>query len=246
MKKSIFVLMFALVFISFASATTEYVFELNESVNFGFICLDTDNSLCNDQTVCNIIQLQDPEGFTSVLNSSLTYNNTNYNASIPTTKLGTYSMLWGCQGSSNGTASFNYEVTRSGAKIGTGEGILYIIILTITFALFMLFSFRFIQTEWNDGKDGIGRIVEINYNKYFKFLWGFLSYLTLLFIFVICKGITQSFLFLDVAYGFFNVGMVILLAFLGPGIIVCTFFFAINLVADKRNAKTLARGLTPR
>lgn len=248
MKNKLLIIYFfmgMLMLISFASAESELIFKQTKAVNYTFVCLDTNNALCNSATACQITT-HSPNGTTVERNVSMAFTSTGFPHSLVTRDLGVYSWLIVCQGSTSAKSEGTYLITRSGAKMETGEGILYMIIFAILIILFLVWTAGFVNTEWNDKGGSLEQAPQVNYDKYFKFLYGFLAYMTLLFIFAIGNEITASFLLLDAAYSFFNIGKLILLILAGPGLIVAVLAFAINLMSDKRNMKNFERGLNPR
>lgn len=245
MNKKLMIFVFAaLFFISFAAAqsSSELIFKQNDSVNYKFVCLDNNNDFCTSSVNCTITT-HFPNGTLDYDADPLTFTSTGFTHDLTTTDLGSYNWLIRCSSNSTATSEGSYEVTRSGSIVSTGQGILYVVIFLITFGLFLLCCIAFNRTEFDDPRDMSGNIEMISYRKYLKFLYGFLAYFMLLFTLYIGKGITQSFLFLDTAYAFFNVSSRILLILAGPGIIVLTLFLAFNIISDKKTLRELERGI---
>jgi len=252
--KKILILMLGMIFLfSFISAMgdseiiteTRFYGKLEESLTIYDICV-FEGSPCDNAFNCTFTILNpDQTILLSQVNATHTGDLFTYDLnSSQTAMMGLHEVITYCtNGSEHGELTFFYEINRSGIKPSTSQGILYFIIFIVFLVLFLLSLNAFVNTEWNDRKDGMGNIVQINYNKYLKFVYGFFTYFLLVFIFLIGKGITQNFLFLDTAFDFFKVGTILLLVIAGPGIIVATFFLSINIATDKRNAEALKRGL---
>lgn len=253
-KKKIFIFIFGIIFLASLISAGSIDDTLTETRFYGkqgenltvYDSCTIDGAACDVSYNCTFTILKpDQTTLVSQVNTTHTGDLYIYNLnSTQTQDLGIYETIVYCtNGTSSGQLTFYYDINRSGTEPSTSEGILYLVVFIIVLALFLICLNAFVNTEWNDRKDGLGQIVQINYNKYLKFVYGFLSYVFLLFIFFIGKGITQNFLFLDTAYAFFNVGALLLIVLAGPGIIVITFFIALNIATDKRNAEALKRGL---
>jgi len=244
MKSKFFVFVFAFVFaLSFAGAT-DLIFKQNDVVNYSFVCLDTGNDFCGASTACNM-NINSPNGTNLFSNSSMTFTPTAFFHILPTDDLGIHNWLVICDVGGNATSEGTYEINRAGSNTSTGQGLLYIVIFGFAIVMFLVFLTACIRTEWNNYSNNLEEMPSVNWNKYMKFVYGFLSYVCLLFIFFIGKGITENFLFLDTASAFFRVGTTLLIIAAGPGIIVGVFFLSLNIATDKRNARELRRGLPP-
>lgn len=114
MKKILFVL----AFISMISlvAATSFEFEKDERVNFRFRCLDENNEYCTSTTILTI-SIEDPEGLNAFDNSTMTPNPTFYNHTLPTNKIGDYSVIIVAPGDANATTEFSYEVSPIGRNL---------------------------------------------------------------------------------------------------------------------------------
>lgn len=146
MKKTLILFVFIIFLISFIPAQSFY-FELNESINYRFRCFDTDNNYCSSGTQL-LVSIEDPEGINSIDNSSMTYNPTYFNHTLPTDKIGDYDVLI-VSPSYNGTVSeFTYSVNPLGRVQTTAQGINSAIFLVIIVAFTLVFlglSFKLTQ-----------------------------------------------------------------------------------------------------
>ena len=97
-------------------------FKEDNYVNYRFRCIDEDNNYCNNATIL-YLSIESPTGNNSVDNSTMTWNYTYYNHSLPTNDLGEYNCII-VSPSVNGTISeFKYLVTTTGnPRINSGEG----------------------------------------------------------------------------------------------------------------------------
>lgn len=135
MKSEKIIYVFLAIFVGIALVgAASYTFKQNEDVNFRFRCFDLNNSYCSSATSL-IISIEYPTGSNALDNVSMTWNPTYYNVSLPTSLLGIYSAMI-LSPTTNGTVSeFTYEVTGSGFVSTLGFFFLFIVIVTLIFAL---------------------------------------------------------------------------------------------------------------
>lgn len=112
-----------------------YEFELNENINYRFRCLDANNNYCSSGTIVTI-SIEDPEGINIMDNSSMSGNDTYFNHSLPTNKLGSYKAIIVAPGNANTTTEFTYLVTPTGFDINVIP--LQLIILVGGFGIIIL------------------------------------------------------------------------------------------------------------
>lgn len=105
----------------------------NEYVNYRFRCIDELNNYCSDG-IQLLISIEGPGGNNLVDNSSMTYNPTYFNHTLPTGSAGEYKVII-ISPTVNGTISeFKYEVTPSGfSNISNFFYIIIIIIVLLSF-----------------------------------------------------------------------------------------------------------------
>jgi len=214
--------------------------------NFHLSKLDDGTLVTDNDTICRFT-LYDQKG-DIILFTNASYNNdntNNWNVVVPggnLTRVGEYSYYISCTDNLNklgGIRSKQFSTTATGKKFGIEESIIYVILISLLITLFILSLNMCINTPWDKGNDA----AKVNYQKYLKFLYGVLSYIFMMFIMFTGKGLTQYFLPADTIYSFFNVFSTIMIVAMGPLLIAVTFFVALSIMSDKRNANALKRNL---
>lgn len=135
------------------------------------------------------------------------------------------------------------DVNPSGLKIDDASSNIYIGGAVIVFLLFLLSLYFAINIPFEDVRDYEGNILQVSYKKYLKFFMAFISYLTLMFLTFILKGMSYSFLASTEIYGFFNVASTILLVGLMPILILSSVFLIFSHITDKKVSRALERGI---
>lgn len=245
MKKNVLILAMALLLlvIPFSSAIEDLgTFAKDENITL------IQNCDCDSVNITSILK---PDGTAVSLNAQMQKDGSlfTYNlSSSRTDQLGVYKVNGeGNPSGSYETFSYSFSITTSGNNITTGQGILYFGLMFLLTAFFAAAVYMTVITPFGDFREeSTGDLAKVNYNKYLKFLYGFLSYVLLMFIMFTGKGVTGEYAALDTAYQFFNAFSSILVAAIGPLIIASVFFIAFNIATDKKNAKALARGLPHR
>ena len=153
MKKIFLFLMLGLFLISFASATSDLVFKQRDFVNYSFVCLDTNNNLCNAQTSCQIT-LNYPNGTNIVENTSMIYDTTSFKYLLKTEEIGNNDWIITCLGTTNGFSEGFYQVTPSGFA-----GTLGFYILILIFSLGMIILGYSVKDAWVIILGGMGLVL---------------------------------------------------------------------------------------
>lgn len=163
-----------------------------------------------------------------------------------TSSLGNYNYcISATNGSLSNTECFNYEVTITGVKPTTSQGVLFFFIGLLSIVLFLLSLYGAIKIKWKHQRDNSGNIVGINDLKYIKLLLWFVTYLLLIFI-------TYSFRYvsyvgnLDVAGNFMNAIFWFLIVFLLPVFIITFLIGIISYLDAKKIDKLIRRNLKVR
>ena len=116
MKKTILIFFTLLIMITLvSSADTSYTFKQNEEVNFRFRCIDQTNNYC-DSGVLLMINIESPNGTNILDNSSMTFNPTFFNHSLPTDEIGIHTAFIISPNSNTTDSEFTYEVTTTGLE----------------------------------------------------------------------------------------------------------------------------------
>jgi len=139
MKRLLLLTLFGLILLTGTISSSSYIFEKEDVVNFPFVCLTENNSYCNSATVCTITTT-DPTGLKVLDNSSLSFNETFFNATLNTSKIGTYSNIIICSSSNSTSSEFTYLITNTGGDFSTSQGImLFGVIIVILFIALVFF-----------------------------------------------------------------------------------------------------------
>jgi hypothetical protein len=143
--KIIYIMVFLIVMLSTYSTASDLIYKQRSEVSLKVSCFDENNSLCEDTTVCNIT-VSKPNSDLLIYNQIMTNQNNIFNYSLDnneTTDIGTYQVLVTCEGDDDGFTTFDYEITPTGTKPNTAQGIIYmvmffvgIVLLTITLVAF--------------------------------------------------------------------------------------------------------------
>lgn len=163
-----------------------------------------------------------------------------YNTNIP----GEYNGEMECNnGADYGFSTFNFKITPTGTELTTAQGLINIIFLISSFIIFTLCFFGAVHFPFGNNRDYDGAIISINDFKYVKVFLICITYVMLLFIVGLLRGITYSYLWDLGVYKFFNWIYWILFSFLWP-LMICMFLFSLILfINDKKINKALRRGL---
>ena len=131
-----------LLLILIGSVSAELMFKQNDYVNYHFRCFDENNSYCAS-TIILVINLEYPNGTNAYNNKSMTFNETFFNVSLPTSVIGTYeATIVGLN--LNGTVTeFIYQVTKTGEQVSLSNIIIVIVFIFLSILLFVLgYSFE--------------------------------------------------------------------------------------------------------
>lgn len=183
--------------------------------------------------------------------SNMTYNSNILEHEISlnsgnSSKIGVYEYcISGTNGTVSDTECFEYEVTITGVKPSTSQGIIYFFLGSLSIIFFGLTLFGAIKIKWKNPRNDRGVILGINDLKYLKlFLW-FVSYLILIFIFFSFRHV--SFIAnWDVAGNFFNGTFWFLIVFLLPIFILTVTSAFVSFFADKKILRLIERGFKVR
>jgi len=242
MNKKAFNLMFLLILpvflIGFMNAQDYEVHKINESFSFSITS--------NFASECNLTTINNPNGYTNI-NQEGDKNSQTFSFSIDAgnySDVGQYCHQIECtDGSEIVTASKCIIVNRQGFYIQEGSGTMYSISLFVLLVLFIISLYYAITLPFKNQRNDSGTMLFVDYKKYLKIFMAFISYLLLTFIFAIGKGMSYAFLSSTEAYGFFNVGLTILLIGIMPSLIITVVFIIINALSDRKINKCIERGI---
>ena len=172
--RKIYLLMFAILFISLASATTWGTYKQDKCVNLITICPLTG---CNATTIQAITY---PNSTIAVSDVSATHSGTVWNYTFCNTHdMGTYT-VYGYSTNSTQNESFigDFEINYRGEKISSSQAIVYFILLIVIIFVFIMTILGIERLPKSNEKDEEGKILSITYLKYLRpvgwfFLWMF-------------------------------------------------------------------------
>ena len=129
-------------FMLYLVSAESFVFQQNVEVNYRFRCLDTNTNYCNSATIC-VINIEDPRGINVYDNSSMTWNETFFNHTLPTVQIGEYSSIIKCNGVNGTISEFQYKVTPTGDVRGFG---IFIVLILSGLSCFLIAAV--LRLEW--------------------------------------------------------------------------------------------------
>jgi hypothetical protein len=138
------------------------------------------------------------------------------------------------------TVSYNFEVTYSGSQLSTGQSIIYVVILSMSFLIFFLLLYASLKIPFKNPRNEEGKIINVNNYKFLKIGAIIFSYFSLMFIFGIVQSIANNYLYISGLNNFFEWLYWIMLTMAYPLIvlsIVLGFIVFINDYALKKKIK---------
>lgn len=156
-------------------------------------------------------------------------------------KLGSYSYLVyaNSTGRGGGYDKVFFTVSPLGEEVSSGKGISYSILLVIACIFFFIMLYGAISIPWENPRNDEDEVVGINYKKYAKIILIVFSYISLLFIFGLLRGVSYNFTPEVGVYRFFEWGYWILLSCLYPGIVLAFILGFIRFIYDKKIQKSI-------
>jgi hypothetical protein len=174
---------------------------------------------------CNVSTMNYPKGMI-VINQMMDKNGNTFNATIKAgnfTVMGTYCFNLEC---SSGSGSVCRAVSQSGETLSSANSMLYVILIIISFGLFLFFIIMGFKIDGGNYKDEEG-IINVNNKKYLKMGCFFMAYILVTWFLFNLYTISYSYLQLDFMSRFFWFGWV----FLGWGLVVIIpSYFIFNIV----------------
>ncbi len=223
-------------------------FKQNIESDLKFPCY-FNGTFCSADAFCNTT-ITAPSG-ALVLNGTtatnqLTFHNVTLN-STQTDEVGDYFVFVSCtdQGIS-APSTFILRVTPFGKDLSTAQGIIYLGVLIIAFALFGISMWWAVAIPWSETRNLEGEIISMNNLRYLKILLWFISYIFLIWISFLLKVICENFLYIDVAAKIFNTTFWFLIAFLFPIFTLLMLFTVVIFIRNLKLGKMIAQGIFPK
>ncbi|TET07430.1 MAG: hypothetical protein E3J83_05070 [Candidatus Atribacteria bacterium] len=190
MKKLILILIFSIILISFASTQQQSLGPVKQNDCIQII------QTCSDCTYNNISRVLYPNKTVVLSNVAMTKDDTYYNYTFcNTSTLGNYIVNgYGDLGGTKTSWTYDFEVTPTGFILETSESILYIIILIVTFLLFLAFLYPAITLPYSNKTNEDGSITRITKTKYLKLLSAWFAYGFFMWFLQTLNGISSSFI----------------------------------------------------
>ena len=174
----------------------------NEDFNFNIQIFNRSTSLELDNSTTNCsFHLINSSGNHIFISDPLLYDNVHNHWQIKVkggnfSQSGRMSYIVDCTylNSISGFASSNFEVTPTGFSLETSESILYVIILIVTFILFLGFLYPAIKLPYSNRTNKDGSITKITKAKYLKLLSIWFAYGFFMWFLQTLNGISKSFI----------------------------------------------------
>lgn len=229
-----------------AAADPAFIFREFDDIDLKISCIDENQTWCSANTPCQI-NINYPNSSNLVKNGSMTFNEQFYNFSLnhtETSPVGEYASTVSCQGTAeDGFATFTYEITKTGTKPTTAQGILYFVAVMVCGFLFALSLMGAIKIPWKNNRDEFGSVVGLNDLKYAKLALWFMSYTLLIIITFLMWNITHGFFAFDLAARIFKWMFFTLMALFIPMIAIMFITMIVRIIRDKKINEALTRGV---
>lgn len=204
---------------------------------------------CNNCTYCNLTSLKYPDSsylfagpFIEMTKVGTYYF---YNlSSVYTSNLGIYKYCYDCGNPDENTVGcIDFEITPTGFELSTSKGILYLVFIIAAMIIFLLSLYGAIKLPFSNARNEEGRIIGMNELKYLKIFLFVVSYISLMFIIGLLRGVTYNYLNDLGVYRFFNWLFWIMFTLMFPIMVVSMFVALTNFIQDKKINEALQRGI---
>lgn len=204
---------------------------------------------CVNSNYSNITFMIAPNGSLALSGQYAMTEKTNdfYNYTYTFTTLGNHKVMGFCN--ENGTPTqwtYTVPVTASGQQYTTAQSITYGFIIMLILIGLMGSIYAFFKTPSQNIRNQDGRIIQINYKKYFKWFAFVMAYYFLIVLVWFAWNISYAYLYFDALSTFFRY-VFILSIVSGIIVTVVTGLMAfITYLHDNKFEEMLNRGLLPR
>lgn len=244
MKKSkLIYLIFVILLCSFAYAevTGLGVFQVNEPIDLIQICANC--------TYVNISSITAPNSSIIYIDLEMDKSGVRFNYTLPAQNLAGDYIVCG-EGDLDGEVTvwcYDFEVTQTGYKPDTAQGLIYFILFGVSFIVFLIILAIATKTDTSTYKrdTATGDVIGINWKKYICLGASILAYACAVWIAHLGKIISENFLNSSALNSFFSTIFTVLLAFATPLVVFIITLFFVSYVTDKKNQKLIDRGLRP-
>ncbi len=242
--KKIYLLMFAILFISLASATstTWGTYKQNDCVNLITICpLDS----------CNVTTLQAityPNSTIAISDVSATHTGTVWNYTYCNTdSLGIYTIYgYSTNSTQNESLIGDFEITHTGGNLTSAKSTLYAILIFV-FIFFMFGLFFIIKSLPNENqKDEEGKIMSITWLKYLRSPLWFIEWILFVGILFMSSNLAFAFLYTKLFSNILFILFRICFGLTPVILIIWIMWIFAKIYQDKQFQKLINRGIFPR
>lgn len=161
-----------------------------------------------------------------------------------TTELGVYNYDITCTDSDlNITESYNFEITATGKEFTTPQSIMYVLLLLLLVAIFVFSLYFAITIRWQNERNNLNELMQINYRKYLKLFSITICYIMLLWGTFIGWSLSTGFIHFNFLGGFFRVLFVIMTALTFPVIASIIILGLISWIRDRKLSDYIDRGI---
>ena len=196
-------------------------------------------------TACNVTTVKYPNTSVAMNEFRMERTGNQYNLSFCNTSVvGAYITNGFCTNVSHTVVwAYDFNINVAGHELSTSQGLIYIILLAISFVIFLITLYSSIKVKWKHERDGEGRILNISDTRWFKPLLMGASYYLFVWMAFLIHGISLNYLTLSGISGLFNVIWLTAFGLMLPLTAVILVFIIIVILEDKKLWKKIERGL---
>lgn len=227
------------------SPETQFVYKQDEFVNFTFLCFDSNGALCSESTSCQINKITDSNGGLIQANTSLDFQTTHYNGTLPTSTLGVYDVVWSCHGGNSSNADFTYLVTYTGKQLSQSSSTFLIILFAILVLCFFLTIYGITKLPDDNSVDPEDRILKISYLKYLRIALWLVVWMIVVAVFFISSNLAFAYLEDTLFAQMFLTLYRITFGATPLIVILLTVWILVKIVDDKKIKNMWNRGIFP-
>lgn len=239
----IITIMLVILILPVVSAECSFVFQKDDIINLNVPVTNSDNSMANSSTTCNIT-IRDSDENIVIQNQIMSFNAGGiYNYTMTNnTDLGEYPAFVSCtDGGDSGFSSFCFEITPSGLISSTGDSILYSLFSVILFGIISLFTFFTFTMPSKNEKDERGFENKIIKLKYIRMIFIALIYGLSIVLLNFLNGLAVNFSSLSFFSGILGFMFETMLRLAWPFTVILLAWIVVMLVHDSNLNKQLKK-----
>lgn len=226
----------------------------NQDYRLNFMTHNQTNGLqlTNDSIICRFV-LENNDGTIQTAQFPLFNETGNFWTALITagnfTRQNQYNWVVNCQDIDEyigGITIGTFEVSNSGLEITESDSIVSIILILGAIFIFLLCLFASIFIPFSNSRSDLGKIISVNYLKYWKILFMSMTYITLLWVFNLLHVISVKMSLLVQFTNYFSIIFQVMNAIVWP---IFVFIFVGTLFIlwkDLALEKLLSRGINER